>query len=305
MFPEDTPRWKSLLQLERAFDRCPGCGRPSSMLTDGESGEVMCGACGIVVRGGAVDFGPDWHAGSKREDRRGGEQASEVMGDLGHSTKIGREVFPTDGAVRNLRTWDAWSPVSKKARSLKTAVPRIRRSAEKLSLPGTAVERAAQVYQKAFTAGLVRRRSVEVAAAALYFASREVGIPRTLRQVAKASDIGRKDVARSYRALLKGLDLKVQAPVALKYISGIASRADISEKSRRRAVELFDQVEKKGAHWGRNPASVAAAVLYLACLLEGEHATGYGLAAAAGVTECTVRNVKKLFADVLRFPRPV
>jgi transcription initiation factor TFIIB len=52
-------------------------------------------------------------------------------------------------------------------------------------------------------------------AASAYIACREMEIPRTLRDIAAASNIKRKHLAKAYRLLLIELDLKV--PLAFFY----------------------------------------------------------------------------------------
>jgi transcription initiation factor TFIIB len=41
---------------------------------------------------------------------------------------------------------------------------------------------------------------------------------------------------------------------------------------------------------GKNPVGLAAAVLYLACMISNENRTQKNIADAAGVTEVTIRN---------------
>ena len=74
------------------------------------------------------------------------------------------------------------------------------RLADKVYIPAPIKEKAAVVYRKALDKGLVRGRSIAaIAAAALYAACRASGTPRTLREIAEASLVDKKDVARCYR----------------------------------------------------------------------------------------------------------
>ena len=62
------------------------------------------------------------------------------------------------------------------------------------------------MYRKALEKGLVRGRSISaLVAAALYAACRDTETPRTLKDVANASNIKKKDVARCYRLLIREL----------------------------------------------------------------------------------------------------
>jgi transcription initiation factor TFIIB len=50
------------------------------------------------------------------------------------------------------------------------------------------------------------------------------------------------------------------------------------------------QLNKKEIHAGKGPMSVAATVLYMACLNTGEKRTQIDIAQAAGITVVTMRN---------------
>jgi transcription initiation factor TFIIB len=81
---------------------------------------------------------------------------------------------------------------------------------DKLAVGDAVIEKAAYVYRKALEKGLVRGRSISaLVAAALYAACRDTETPRTLKDIAHASNIKKKDVARCYRLLIRELDLKM------------------------------------------------------------------------------------------------
>ena len=70
-----------------------------------------------------------------------------------------------------------------------------------------------------------------VLVAAIYIACREMGISRTLREIADYSDVKLKEVAKSYRRLWIELDLKVPIVDPMKYIAKVANNANLSEKT--------------------------------------------------------------------------
>ncbi|MEM3704214.1 MAG: transcription initiation factor IIB, partial [Candidatus Bathyarchaeia archaeon] len=143
-----------------------------------------------------------------------------------------------------------------------------------------------------------------IAAAALYAACRGSGTPRTLREIAEASLVDRKDVARCYRLLLRELD--VQMPIAdpLTYVSKIAERIGISGRTQGLAVQILREARKRRAAAGKDPMGLAAAALYIACLQSDEKKTQKDIAEAAGVTEVTVRNRYKTLKKQLNLELP-
>ena len=139
--------------------------------------------------------------------------------------------------------------------------------------------------------GLIRGRSItEMMAAALYAACREAQIPRTLKEVATVANIRKKDLARSYRLLLKELDMRMPVADPAKSITKVASKAGVGEGTRRRALEILSRARQTGLSAGKDPAGLAASALYVASVLAGERTTQRDIAMAAGVTEVTIRN---------------
>ncbi|MEE8131956.1 MAG: transcription initiation factor IIB, partial [Nitrososphaerales archaeon] len=114
--------------------------------------------------------------------------------------------------------------------------------------------------------------------------------PRTLKDIAGSSNIKKKDVARCYRLLIRELDLKMPVVDPVRCISRIAGKAGLSEKTKRRALEILKRAEEAKISAGKDPMGLAAAALYVACVLNGESKTQKDVAEAAGVTEVTIRN---------------
>ncbi|MDG6903056.1 MAG: transcription initiation factor IIB, partial [Nitrososphaerota archaeon] len=194
--------------------------------------------------------------------------------------------------VERLRTWDSRSQVHEPVdRNLRQAFSELDRLSDKLSVSDAVVEKAAYIYRKALERGLVRGRSISaIIAASLYAACRDTQTPRTLKDLAAVSNVKKKDIARCYRLLLKEMDIKMPVVDPTKCISRIASKAQLTEKTKRRALEILKRAEETRISAGKDPMGLAAAALYVACTLEGEDKTQKDVAEAAGVTEVTIRN---------------
>ena len=117
--------------------------------------------------------------------------------------------------------------------------------------------------------------------------------PRTLKDIAAASNNKRKQLAKAYRFLLIELDIKVPLADQTKCINKVANKANLSEKTKRQAITVMDEVTKRQISAGKNPMGFAATILYLSCLKTGENKTQVDIAEAAGVTEVTLRNRSK------------
>ena len=283
-------------------DRCPRCGK-RRLVEDPHSGELTCSNCGFVMSERAVDSGPEWRSFSDDgvNKARAGMPTSITYGDMGLSTIIGRSDRDASGrnlgspmrtTVNRLRKWDSRAKaLGSMERNLTQAMAELNKVGDKLSVSQPVKERAAYIYRKALERGLLRGRSITgITAASLYAAFRDMETPRTLKDVAEASNLKRNDIARDYRILLKEMDLSMPVADAARNVSRIASKVGMSEKTTRRAIEIVRVTEEKEISAGKAPMGLAASSLYLAGVIEGEVKTQKEIADAAGVTEVTVRN---------------
>jgi transcription initiation factor TFIIB len=286
---------------------CSIC-KSNQIITDAESGELICSNCGQVISNKVEQEGPEWRnfdssssAQSNNSRSRVGMSTSLARHDMGLSTIIGRTDRDASGqkidaAMRStmdrLRTWDYRTQIhSATDRNLRNAFFKLDILKDRLGLSNSIVEKAAYIYRKAQERGLVRGRTISgVLAAAIYIACREMGISRTLKDIAAYSNVKFKEVAKSYRLLCIELDLKVPIVDPLKYIAKVANKANLSEKTKRQAAEIMNNVTKREISTGKNPMGLAASVLYMSSIKTGENITQGDLSDAAGVTEVTLRN---------------
>ena len=287
---------------------CSTC-KSNQIITDPESSELICSKCGQVISDKVEQEGPEWRnfdllsPGSQSNTSRSrvGMSTSLARHDMGLSTIIGRTDRDASGqkidaAMRStmdrLRVWDYRTQIhSATDRNLRNAFFKLDILKDKLGLSDTVIEKAAYIYRKAQERGLVRGRTISgVLAAAIYIACREMGISRTLKDIASYSNVKFKEVAKSYRLLLLELDLKIPIVDPMKYIAKVANKANLSEKTKRQAAEIMNNITQREISTGKNPMGLAASVLYMSSIKTGENITQGNLSDAAGVTEVTLRN---------------
>jgi len=90
---------------------------------------------------------------------------------------------------------------------------------------------------------------------------RKTETPRTVDDIANGINIRRKDIARCYRLLLRELNLKMPVVDPVKCISRIASKAGLSEKTKRKATKILQTAEEHKISAGKDPMGLAAAAL--------------------------------------------
>lgn len=292
--------------------RCPECGS-TNIRRDYSRGELVCEDCGLVIDENIVDMGPEWRAfdAEQKEKRaRTGAPLTYTIHDKGLSTVIGwknkdsyGKSIPTRSRAQlyRLRKWQRRIRVSNATeRNLAVALSELDRMASAMGLPRNVRETAAMIYRKAVLKNLIRGRSIEgVAAAALYAACRQCGVPRTLDEIAETSRVSRKEIGRTYRFIARELGLKLLPTSPQDYVSRFCSELKLSGDVQAKALEILKEAADKELTSGRGPTGVAAAAIYIASILCGERRTQREVADVAGVTEVTIRNRYKELAERL------
>lgn len=276
-----------------------------SVVTDPESGEDICANCGAVLSDSTVQAFPGWLVIGQYDGRFSGERTgiplSLTIHDTGLSTVIGKENRDASGkhldpTLRskfwNLRMWDHLLQYDSGARNLTHAFVQLRRCKEKLGLPYSVVERTAYIYRRVHKKRMIMGRTTgAVLAACVYIACRQARIPRTLNDVAKASNITYKEISSAYRLIVFGFDLRMPSIDQIHCLVRLANATEVGEKVKRHSICFMKEIIEKELSAGKDPMGLSAAVLYLACQHYGDTTkTQRYFADAAGVTDVTIRN---------------
>jgi transcription initiation factor TFIIB len=281
----------------------------SKMITDVESGEIICNKCGIVVVRDLEDTKKIWHkAEDNGNDTRNGNPSSLTLYDQGLTTKIGNSNRDASGNIINsmmmvrlnrMKNLDKRSQINKSARNLGRAFRQLDSLKDKLGLSNAVIEKTAYIYRKVQEAGLVRGRKVNtVLGASLYVACREFEIPRTLREISVVNNEKYRETSRVYRQIVLHLEKQVPRINLFRYVEKVGKKAKLEEKNIREALRLMKRVQETGLSAGKEPMGIVGAVIYLSLPKSEENIrqriiTQAIIADAAGVSEVTIRNVYK------------
>ena len=281
---------------------CPECG--GRLTADSEHGETVCTECGLVVEEDEIDRGPEWRAfdsAEKDQKSRVGAPTTNMMHDKGLSTNIGWQDKDAYGnslgsrqrqKMQRLRKWnERFRTRDSKERNLKQALGEIDRMASALGLPENVRETASVIYRRALDENLLPGRSIEgVSTAALYTAARQAGIPRSLDEIERVSRVDRMELTRTYRYIIRELNLEVKPADPESYVPRFVSDLDLSDEVERRARELIEAARGDGLLSGKSPVGLAAAAVYAAALLCNEKVTQNDVSEVADISEVTIRN---------------
>lgn len=291
------------------YEKCPRCAK-NQIISDVESEEIFCGKCGFVINEKLDYVGAERHFVDEPINRsHNGDKSTLMRHDRALSTIIDpmdRDSFgnslsiPMKASIRRLRIWNNRSILhGSKDKNLQFALGELLKLKEKLSLSDSIVEKASYIYRKAIEKKLGRGRTITaIMAASLYAACRQCGTPRTLNEISAVTNKKRKEISMCYRLLFRELDLKIPVADSIQCISKIASKAGVSEKSKRQAIKILKKAQKYQLISGKDPMGVAATSLYLAALQNSENFTQKEIALAAGVTDVTIRNRCKNLREI-------
>jgi len=295
--------------------KCPECGS-TKLILDSEMGEYICGHCGLVIQENIPTQGAEWRAFTPQERdarARAGTPTKYSHYDKGLSTVIrvekdafGRPLSPkVKQQMWRLRRWHMRSKVhASQNRNLMLALSELQRLSEILHIPSSVQDMASIIYRKTLNEGLVRGRSIGgMVAGALYAAIRFTKLPRTLKEIAEASQRTQKEIARSYGVIVRNLEMRMPIDDPSDYVTKIAEKAKVSSEVEGLAIKLIREAKSKFATTGKDPSGLAAAALYIASKMKKEKITQSRLAKAADVTEVTVRNRKRDLMKTLKMKK--
>ena len=295
------------------FEKCTlkTCPR-GPLVTDNNTGEILCASCGQVLIEKIDSIGPEsrsFDIEQFNDKSRTGARSSLAVHDMGLATSIGSQDKDAAGHLlsgymkntfNRLRIWDNRSKSKGNDSNLRQAFTLLDTMKSHLSLPDNVVEETAYIYRKAVAMKLTRGSGISsILYAALYAACRKTDTPRTLRDIAKAGNIRRGDLATAYRTIVKSLDLKLDPFDPVEFVTRICSMIRVSEITRRHALDLLLQAEDEGFSTGKNPMSLVAAAVYLATCVSNEKKTQIEIAKACGVSNVSVRNLARQFREKL------
>ena len=277
----------------------------SILVTDDLKGEIFCGRCGVILKDKIVDRTNELKLFSKEEfftKTRTGAPLKDSMFDKGLSSVIGtnkdssgKEISPASKFhFSRLRVWDSRSKKTSKEKSLDKAFTILDSIITKLSLPENVREHSAQIFRKASKNNIIQGNSVNSTIAATVYAScKELGIPRSLYEIAKTVNISRKTLSHTYKRLFWKLNLDVYSQ-KVDYVSKVANSVGADEKTKRLSSQILEDAKKEKIHVGKNPIGLAAGAVYLSGIGTGKNISMRKIARKSNISIVTIRKITQM-----------
>lgn len=288
---------------------CPECGG-EHFFVNKNKGEIICKQCSFVVEDAMPDFGKERMIDSEdfaKNSRTGApfdpRVADNLITDVGSKEDLGRLNAKTRMLMQRIRKRNRWTSSSLQ-QNFNANLGNLKLISSSLNLPDRIEKESARIYRESVERGITRARSNDnILAASVYIASKIQDMPKTLNEVATASQIDKFTIARTAKLIMKGLGIKLLVSNPIDFIERFGSEIDLEPIVQTKSIKLIERMKKAGVTSGKNPASLAATAIYLTTLMTNTRVTQKKISEVSGITETTLRNRTKEMIAALKIKR--
>ncbi|KAF2111689.1 transcription initiation factor-like protein iib [Lophiotrema nucula] len=306
---------------------CPDCKEnPPNLVEEFSSGDTVCGSCGRVLADRIIDTRSEWRTFSN--DDQGNDDPSRI-GDaanpLLHGSQLHTEIGFGDGGirVRELSRAQNKSNLDKTNKSLQAAYGQISTLCESSNIPKLVAETAKILFKMTDDAKIFKGKSQDaIIAGCLFIACRQHEVPRSFREIFKLTNVSKKEIGRTFKALEAHLQ-KALAKDGSSKVSGsgaVISNSAFKQTKSTEASELIGRACNKlgltmqvsiiaqeaaakvtdlGVAAGRSPLSITGACIYLVAHLMNQPRSPKDIGLAVDVSDGTIRTAYKLIHGAL------
>ena len=284
--------------------KCPRCGK-NSITLDEELDELFCGDCGYVI---TEKYQKSELGIISRDESSTETSLSQNTLNIGSQTMIDPRNKDSSGkpltssmksTIERLRTWDSRTQAHSAEKNLQKAINEMNKLKDELVLSNAIIDEAIRMYQKIIYRKLTRGYSIKGHVGACIYAScRITETPITMGNIANSLNMKKIEIRRSYKRILKELELKMPVTDPVRFVAKIASIVGFGEKTKREAIKMIEQAKETGIIIGKEPRGIVAGALHIAGFKTGESKSEKIIAEASGITVGTLIARSKDFEEI-------
>jgi len=181
--------------------KCPECKSGGEVIEDMHEGQMVCTECGLVL-GTVISEDAEWRNFSDRrgsDPNRVGGPESGLLAEAGLATVMGESPTGMNSSIAKLQNQSA---LTKNHRALMDAFKKCNRMSSMLALPQNVTDRANELYKRVVQAKSVKWNSSDaLMAACLYMILKSDRTPRTLNEMAGASEAKANIIAKYFKRI--------------------------------------------------------------------------------------------------------
>ena len=191
---------------------CPECKEfPPNLKEEFSSGDMVCGSCGLVLGDRIVDTRSEWRTFAN--DDQGNDDPSRV-GDGANPLLNGSQLQTSisfndgvNGRSRDLHRAQNKATHDKSTKSLLAAYKELTAFCDSISIPPNVAGYAKHLFKKVDDAKAFKGKSQDtIIAGCLFIACRQLGVPRTFREIFALTKVSKAEIGRIFKALEKFFD---------------------------------------------------------------------------------------------------
>lgn len=286
--------------------KCPRCAK-NSMILDEELDELFCSNCGYVITekyqkselGIISDYESSTEASLSQNALNIGSQ---TMFNPTNRDSSGKPISTNLESFNRLKKLDdkikTYSSTEKNLKKAIKGMSKLKNDPE-LQLSDMIINEAIRMYRKIIDRKLTRGYSINAHVGACVYASCKITeTPRTMGSIADSLGMKKREIRRSYKMMLKELELKMPVTDPVRFVARIANEAGFGEKTKREAIKMIEQAKKAGITIGKEPRGVVAGALHVAGFKTEEPQSEKTIAEASRVTVGTLIERSKDFEKI-------
>ncbi len=281
-----------------------------SIIYDYENGEEICNQCGIVIKDKLADSELQNEYSKSKNNTNTVLPYSLALYDQGISTSIAdsskfktKEWLINKNDHHKMEFLNKIVSYSNEKRNFMIAIDMLNRLKDKIHLTSACIEEAFSYYRKALETGLIKGRSIkEMIIACVYITCKKISLPRTLSEISKIVNGNEIFAARCYRILTREFKINYRQVDPVLFLHKIANESKISERTTRKALDILISLRRGEMFFGKDPLSIAAAILYAVCRKNKEKISQSKIAYSANINIITLRKrlseLKDIYGDI-------
>jgi len=294
---------------------CPN--HPNAHLVeDHRAGDMICPECGLVVGDRLLDVGTEWRSfnneKSSTDPSRVGAPENPLLGgsDLSTSIAVGFGGSDSDVGLMNAQRKN----MNNTDRQMTQAFSVIREMCDRIHLTRSIQDKAAKIFKDVLDSKALKGKNNEAqAAACLYIACRQDGVPRTFKEICAVSRVSKKEIGRCFKLIIKSLETNLEQITSADFMSRFCGNLGLPIQVQSAATRIAKKAVELDLVAGRSPISIAAAAIYMASQASADKRSAKEIGEIAGAAEVTVKQTYKLlyqkaaqlFPEDFKFDTPI
>ncbi len=282
---------------------CPQCGS-EDLIVDYEKAELVCNKCGLVIDENLVDI-PDLFVDSKESDIRSIKRKNRaIKNELLVSTSRTINDFDEYILDRNETLRKRLRKMQKDALKIDLRVKYpflsydLNKICSKLNLQKNIQDITYKFLRNVLDEELDRGISLSVLIpASIYINCRQYNVCRTLDEIAKVSEVDKKEVEEACNSLVNELNINLPPISIIDFVPRFAYEIDYSEDVLFLSTDIIGMAIEKGFVTNENPIEVAVTSLYIASVLLNEKKPQEEVEGITNITEDTILKLYDQFIE--------